>query len=89
VSTRRLYNRKTTTFAFRLSPEARSLLDYLAVEDGVSPAHYMRQLFEDHLRSKGFTVDPGAEGVTDPLRGTPAGWRRDHTSTLDPPGDPR
>lgn len=75
----RIYDGPSTTFAFRLSPQSRNLLDYLAARDGISPAHYMRDVYEAHLRALGFDLTPGVEAVADPDYGTPAGWLRDRT----------
>jgi hypothetical protein len=65
-----------------MSKESRALLEWLALQRGMRPAAYMRQVWEDHLEAEGFPRDPGGTTVTDPLRDTPDGWRRDHSEVL-------
>lgn len=76
---RRLYDSTTVPFAFRMSPDSRALLDYLATCEGMTAGHYMRRLWERHLRAEGYVLTPGAEAVSDPEWGTPDGWVRDRT----------
>ena len=72
---RRLYaSATTTTFAFRMSREARILLDHLAGEAGTTASHYVRDVFEAHLADLGYDMGEGTLNVAEPDRDTPAGW---------------
>lgn len=82
---RRIYTDPTETFTFRMSRPSFRLLHWLAAVEGTLPSHYMRQVWEDHLRREGFTPEPGVDAVNDPLWGTSDGWIRDHTTSTDKP----
>ena len=83
MAQRPLYRGTTIPFAFRLSRDSRTLLEWLAARAGVSAAHYMRQIWEDHLESLGFELERGGTAVTDPAWGTPDGWVRDRSEVTD------
>jgi hypothetical protein len=69
----RLYDEPTVIVSTRLSHPNRNLLEWLAVQEGMTVSTYVRRVLETYLGDLGF------QRVKDPLRGTPEGWVRDHT----------